>query len=681
MQFTYPYFLFALFTILIVIAIHLFNFRRFKVEYFSNVKLLQDILLKTKKESQLKKLIVLLLRILAITCLVFAFAQPYIPRKNQKSESGNLITVFVDNSFSMEANSTSGSLIKESVDAAKKIVDAFSYNDEFLLITHDFLPQHTHISNKEEILTQLDEIQITPQSRTLQEILLFKENAAFNSKMKNEIVYYISDFQKNQFDFSALLRDTLSSNFLVPITAAQVNNIAIDSCWFSAPVFKKGYNVLLNVRVQNYGETDVVKLPLKLYVNGAQKGLTALDIKAKSYADAQISYTINEQGTQTAYLEINDAPINYDDRLYFTYPVFDQSSIISISGGKPNRYIDALYGKDSLFQLTVMPVAQIDYSLFPETALLILDQVESFSSGLQDQLVKYLEGGAQILLFPPDTLDRTSWNQFLSSVQLPAIESLVKQPLKMGEINYESPYYKDALEREEEQIEKPTILQYYRFGSVQRSMELIVNLENGEPLLSYFPVGTGGVFLSAVALNDLFGNAHKHALFFIPLHNIAIQSQVQPQLYYTIGKDQHVLVPRKQTQRDEVASLKSRNNGEQFIPEQQNRGNDLAVSFHNQITTPGFYDLTFGDDTLSTWAMNFNRRESQLEYFSKKDLENITKNSTAKVEILNFQVKDLTKSVADKLTGIALWRYFIMLALFFFLAEVLVLRLWGRAKY
>lgn len=54
MQFTYPYFLFALFTILIVIAIHLFNFRRFKVEYFSNVKLLQDILLKTKKESQLK---------------------------------------------------------------------------------------------------------------------------------------------------------------------------------------------------------------------------------------------------------------------------------------------------------------------------------------------------------------------------------------------------------------------------------------------------------------------------------------------------------------------------------------------------------------------------------------------------------------------------------------------------
>ena len=79
MQFVNPLFLFGLFAIAIPVIIHLFNFRKFQKVYFTNVDFIEELKQQTQKQSQLKHLLVLLLRILAIASLVFAFAQPYIP--------------------------------------------------------------------------------------------------------------------------------------------------------------------------------------------------------------------------------------------------------------------------------------------------------------------------------------------------------------------------------------------------------------------------------------------------------------------------------------------------------------------------------------------------------------------------------------------------------------------------
>ena len=79
MSFLYPNFLWALFAVSIPIIIHLFNFRRYKTLYFSNVKFLKDVQEETRSKSQIKQLLILLSRILLITSLVFAFSQPFIP--------------------------------------------------------------------------------------------------------------------------------------------------------------------------------------------------------------------------------------------------------------------------------------------------------------------------------------------------------------------------------------------------------------------------------------------------------------------------------------------------------------------------------------------------------------------------------------------------------------------------
>ncbi|MFA6868191.1 MAG: BatA domain-containing protein, partial [Bacteroidales bacterium] len=77
MIFLYPSFLFGLFALVIPIIVHLFNFRKYKIFYFSNTQFLQSLQQQTKHQSQVKKLIVLALRLLAITAIVMAFARPY----------------------------------------------------------------------------------------------------------------------------------------------------------------------------------------------------------------------------------------------------------------------------------------------------------------------------------------------------------------------------------------------------------------------------------------------------------------------------------------------------------------------------------------------------------------------------------------------------------------------------
>ncbi|MEA4966867.1 MAG: BatA domain-containing protein, partial [Bacteroidaceae bacterium] len=89
--------------IAIPIIIHLFNFRRFKKVYFTNVKFLKEVEISTKKQNKIRNRLLLFTRILSIILLVLLFAQPFFPNKEEKLvEKGlNAVVVFVDNSFSM----------------------------------------------------------------------------------------------------------------------------------------------------------------------------------------------------------------------------------------------------------------------------------------------------------------------------------------------------------------------------------------------------------------------------------------------------------------------------------------------------------------------------------------------------------------------------------------------------
>jgi hypothetical protein len=679
MQFSNPIFLFALLAVLIPVIIHLFNFRKYKRVHFSNVQLLQDIVQKTKRESRLMHFIVLCLRIFAIAALALAFAQPFIPNARHAQKGGSTALIFVDNSFSMTANTKSSNLLQDAVDAAKNIVNAYAYTDNFILVTQDFSPKESRLLSKDEILSLLDEVEISAHSRGWNDIIAYSRHIAQQAKKGEVSYYYISDFQKNEYNFDDFKSDSAHPSFLIAMESSKAGNISIDSCRFAAPVFKLGQQVTLYVSVHNYSEQDVEKLPMRLYINKEQKAIVAMDLKAGSAAEYQLNYTITETGIQTGKLQLDDAQVTFDDQLFFVYEVAPSTKIIAINDGTPNKYLTALYGKDSLFVCTEMNAGEVNYSQFDGCQLVVLNEVKNISSGMAGELKKYIENGGSLLVFPSEQQEAAGWQSFFSSIGAPHYGKIVAAEVKVGSVNTESIYYKGALEKQNERLDMPKVLQYFELEGAGTG-EVLMRLENQAALLSACPVGKGKLFLSAVALNDKFGDVHKHALFFIPMHNIGIMSQIDRRLYNVMGHDEMQSLNGIVQDGDASIVLKSQDNGDEIIPEQRNSGNSVLLFFHNQIKEPGFYNLLHGGTHIGVTAFNYNRAESNLDYYSDSELHSFAKRNDSPFILMDGAAKDLTKSIADRMNGVPLWHYFILLALLFLLAEVLILRFWRIGK-
>ena len=163
MSFLYPAFLWGLAALAIPIIIHLFSFRRFKTVYFSNVKFLKEVKEETSSRSNLKHLLVLIARMLAITFLVLAFAQPFLPKDDTEVIRGSqVVSVYIDNSFSMDAIGDQLSLLDKAKQKAREIVQAYGPEDKFNLVTNEFEGKHQRMVSRDIFLNYLEDVQISP---------------------------------------------------------------------------------------------------------------------------------------------------------------------------------------------------------------------------------------------------------------------------------------------------------------------------------------------------------------------------------------------------------------------------------------------------------------------------------------------------------------------------------------
>ena len=140
MSFLYPAFLWALTALTIPVIIHLFNFRKTTRIFFSNIRFLKQIKQETTQKRRLKKYLVLASRLLFIFFLVIAFAQPFLPAREQVGAQKN-IAIYLDNSFSMSApvNGKTRAL-DAGISFVREIVDLFPAETRFdICLFWDFL--------------------------------------------------------------------------------------------------------------------------------------------------------------------------------------------------------------------------------------------------------------------------------------------------------------------------------------------------------------------------------------------------------------------------------------------------------------------------------------------------------------------------------------------------------------
>jgi hypothetical protein len=192
--FLYPTFLWALLFFSVPIIIHLFNFRRFKTVQFPNIELLKEIKEDSKKSRTLKNWLILFFRILFITFLVLAFAFPV--DSETKKTSQRITSIYIDNSFSMDAQGLEGNKLNTAKSFADQLIQNLPANSKIHITTNDFLKKNQILYNKKNALDIVSGINPSHFSKSPQ--LIFNRQANFIKKFKGATkeLFWVSDFQQ-----------------------------------------------------------------------------------------------------------------------------------------------------------------------------------------------------------------------------------------------------------------------------------------------------------------------------------------------------------------------------------------------------------------------------------------------------------------------------------------------------
>ena len=681
-QFLAPGFFAGLIFLTIPILIHLFNFRRYKKVAFTNVRFLKELKEETTKLNKLKHLLILLCRLLAITFLVFAFTKPVIPLtaekkiKNQKN-----ISVFVDNSFSMEGVSKDGPLLEVAKKKAIEVANAYPSSSRFQLLTNDFLSVHQRLLTKDEFIDEVDRIKTSPVSKTLSQIVA-RQLDAFNLQSNEEKeLYVISDFQKSAADIDQVKVDSLAHLNFIELPVQNSSNAYIDSCWIESPVVQLNKTVELVARVNNSGEDDLDNVPVTLKINGTQRAVASCAVAANGSSLVKMSFTISQPGWQKMKISITDQPIVFDDDYFLSFDVKENLSVMALDGYNPGPYLKALYANDPFFKFSSLPVNQVDYSVMQNNQVVILNQLKEISNGLTEELKKFVEKGGSVICFPDSTIDLNSYSPALTSLIGESFSSLNRTSDKVAKLDFKNGIFNDVFDettKNQTNLDLPKVNAYYTLNSaVTSGRNTLLQLESGAAFLAEYKTGKGKVYLFTVPLNSPFCNLSQHALIVPLLYKMAILSMNLPQNSAIIGEKDELFVNQNLSVGDNVLHLINEDNKTDIVPQLKTVNGGIQITTNGLLTSSGYYNLTNTNSTLAVFSFNYNRKESNMQFLSEDELQKKAEEShLSNYAFYNDQGGSLTKKISRLSEGIALWKYCIIIALLAFLAEILIIRIW-----
>ncbi|MGB0390359.1 MAG: BatA domain-containing protein [Salibacteraceae bacterium] len=672
MQFVYPGFLLALLAVSIPILIHLFNFKRYKKVYFSNIRFLKNVQEETKSSSRLKHLLILLSRILFISFLVLAFAQPFIPLSEQRNnEQEKTVSIYLDNSFSMNNVGQYGQLFNTGKQYAYQIIKNYPASTKFQILTNENNAKNQRLYSQETALNRLGEISESTNSRGIENSFINQKRTLNQVNSDNREFFIISDFQSNSKSLNLTI-DSIDQVHLVPLTGTVGSNLSIDSCWFENPIRKSLIPENLMVRISNHSDQNLTTIPIRLYINGFQKSIKNINISGNSSEVFEFQYSVDQKGIIKGTIELDDHPITFDNKLYFSYSILEKNQILIINSKDTSKALGNLFAEDDNFNSLQISQNKIGGNKVNANNLIVLNGVTEVSEALNNEIQKWVQNGGQLLVFPNENGENKNMNKLLSQMGASVYAPADTNNSRVSTILYDHPLYQSVFENNKKESTLPIIQEYFPLQKGTLPRIEILKTVNGQPFLVEQSYGNGKIYNFSVSTSESQSNLVKHPLFVVTLYQIGINNTSEAKLSYTLGVDEYFEL-KNSSLTSSLTELKG--NETQFIPERRNKGSVIQFWFFDQISKAGHFDLMQDNQILNGFAINYNKSESITSYLQLDELKTFADNHY-NVYLHQESFDTIGKTLNDLAFGKQLWQYMLMLALLMILFEILLIKFW-----
>ena len=642
MQFKHPELLYALFLLLIPIFIHLFQLRKFQKVPFTNVAFLQKVTIKTRKSSQLKKWITLLIRMLIFTCIIIAFAQPFSASKSALIQNKETV-IYIDNSFSMQLKGTEGALLKRGL---QQLYSQGIASKNLSWMTNDFSKKNTsHQDFKNDILSvNYSQKQLTPREVLLKSNQLFSKNNPSSEKR----LIFISDFQTKEV-FPEIPKDLIID--VVQLKHTGTSNINIDTAYIST---KNSSSIKLTVKLTAQGNIPET-VPVSLYNKNKLIAKTAIDFTNKSDGihSKSIVFDLKNKEAYKGRIEINDPNLLFDNTLFFNINTAKKIKVLSINNGNSN-FLNRIYNTIE-FDFVQQNSESLNYSDFSKQNLIILNELDNVPESLTIAIKYFSDNGGTVLIIPSINGTIEQYNYLLSKLQLGAFSKLNNQEKKITQIVFDHPLFKDVFEKRVLNFQYPKVNSYYAISTKQPA---VLKFEDAQA----FIIQNATNFTFTAAINTINSNFQSSPLIVPTLYNIGKQSLALPKLYYEIGTQNQYSIPVSLTQ-DEI--LKITDSNFTYIPLQQTKANQVNISTFESPSDAGTYVIEKDKKPIEKVSYNYNRSESLLRYSNPENWNNTT---------VHTSIDELFNSIAQDNSIHNYWKWFAIFALLFLILEMIILK-------
>ncbi|MCL2327977.1 MAG: BatA and WFA domain-containing protein [Bacteroidetes bacterium] len=675
MYFKHPQILFFLFALAIPVIVHLFSFRKYVPVFFHNIHLLKSIRIEQNKTyNKLKRLLILSMRLLAFAALIVAFAQPRIAQKNaeQRTSSNAPVVLYIDNSFSMQAQTAEGSALDNAKNKAHSIVKSYPATQQFRLISNNGDVSEYQNLTQEQIRQKITTIQPSAFPLALSSVYKKAQEIAHESKSTLRL-FFISDFQKITSDFENIPADSSVQLHCVPVFNTSFDNISVDSCWFDSPFRLHNAIEKLHITVNNRSDAQRTNTAVKLFINDTLKSLTSVNLEPRKQQTVDLEFVNNSQGATSGRVEIDDYPILYDNTYYFSFNKAAHISIAHIYSGLQSSNIAALF-KNDFFKFQSINISALDYASLAHYDCIILDQLPEIPSGLLQMLVAASNQGKNIVAIPNKTSNIQSYNTLLAQFGNQRITEQDTAKISIARVDFRHQIFANVFEKTDKETQLPFVRNYFRIDAPVHTH--ILSLANNYAALLQLKQGKGSLFLFTMPFNAQSTNFTQSPLV-MAIFNMALYVSQPTALAYTLGEPFHIAFETKQT--DHAFHIVNRQLQVDIIPQFSIDYSNFTVKLNpmNMITQAGTYSVMQRDSTIAYVSFNYDRSESQAEFFSADEITQLLQSyQLSNASLINASHENLEQNVRSLDGDTELWRWFVLVALLCLIGEVFIIRFW-----
>ena len=368
----------------------------------------------------------------------------------------------------------------------------------------------------------------------------------------------------------------------------------------------------------------------------------------------------NLNGLNKAVLSFSDYPVSFDNEFYFTLNLTSRLKVIEIKSIKEVTPVERVFGNKELFTFNSFQAANLNYSLLNDADLIVVNQLEKIELPLLTTL-NSLRKNHSIVLIPGLLPDADSYQQFLRA---PLKINKQEQPLALAVPDFKAPLFQNVFEEVNTAMAMPVATKVLDWGADRSA---ILTFKDGRPFLSQ----VNDLFVIACPLIKSTTDFYAHALFVPVMYRLAsIGSRNQERLYHSLSSTVFSFegdslvgeVPIKMIGKQEV------------IPAQHWIGSRIVLELPKFLLERGFYSLVHQKDTLSLVAFNLIKDESMLENLKPEEVK-LRLGGSPSISIFDAGSTDAFRNeIKERYLGTPLWKYAIVLALLFLLAEILLIR-------